>query len=351
MVHTRSTHLRQPRNCLAWNELDLDLLVAIASACETVPALGAFTQTCREWRIAVVSANTNILWGPTLSAQYPRALEIERVLSLPEGYKTCYKQAFEVQQAVASEPVYNRATPSTCVLSDFTFTCELVKEGAADGERPSVATSWTGKLDGSSKAIALPGEGASFTVPLDWARWKRSWISTHLSKMRLCVSISRIVDGERRSLLCFRSDTMPDDEVDLNVWELEGPLLHPRVFAAEEPFHLPRMVLVLDANDGDENAYRPNYRSMEFHFELLYVQSHIGPMRGDEVRRERHVTRTTHRPHFFHRFAAAALPRQPPMGWTGRGAITSRRAQPAPSRAHLPRHRLRRHLRASRVQG
>ena len=290
---TRSSRCRelQQRNYRAWTELNPDLLVAIASACESVPALRAFVQTCREWRAAVYSANTNILWEPILRAQYPRALSIWSLLSPPES-TPCYKEAYAVQEAVASKPIYKRAAPK-CVLSDFTFICELVEE-TANGERLAVAEHWTGILGGSGEAptfgeaMALPGKGGSFKVPLDWGCWQRSWpADPSLSPMRLCVSVARTVDGEQRTLLCLRSDTVPDEEVGYNSFVLFWqPLLHPCVFAEDvAPHVLPRMSIVMSrgCNSNDDCDCERSYCSVSLHFELDYYESHCDRMTSDQV--------------------------------------------------------------------
>ena len=195
----------EPGNCYEWHELDRDLLELIPAKCDDATTLARFAMVCTSWRDA--SSRTDALWRPLLEARFPQILS---VLPEPASFKRFYRD----QVAAEHPPPAIKVLAPTCQLSDFVFTFELIRETRE--EKRKILESWTGQLEAD-----LPLD-RTFFVPLKWTEWWRSMHgaycgsttarSMHIREtppVLLEMFVSRCVNGQPRTLPCFRSKPFP----------------------------------------------------------------------------------------------------------------------------------------------
>ena len=150
-------------NCERWSSLDPDLLVIVAKHCDG-ESVCRLSQACKGWRDAVARSSEEI-WEPLVRIDFRRSASLLKALPPRAGfsYATHFREQHEAERA---DP-QSRRTETTCQLSDFVFTIELV----TTGETRQVLQDWTGTLEGLSDGLG----GSWFSCPMNLREWRKTW--------------------------------------------------------------------------------------------------------------------------------------------------------------------------------
>ena len=258
-------------NCERWSSLDPDLLVIVAKHCDAT-SVCRLSQACTEWRDAVARQAEQI-WKPLVRADFRRTASLLKALP-PQPDFSYAKHYREQHKAQESKLVGRQRTKTTCHLSDFVFTLELVTGG---GTRRVVAD-WTGTLDTVS-------HNGSFTCPMSNLReWRKTWNMFDPPKfgmvrgdgtipMRLEVYVSRALSGEVKTRKIFASDAMYDDEPEDGLYIFGSESLEMTRPLDDEHADVPMLRLWLD---------RP-YRAIDLEFEMFHPDMDFDELRPEDL--------------------------------------------------------------------
>ena len=130
-LRSRTVVPHDRNNCSTWSTLDPDLMVIVAKHCDAT-SVCRLSQACKDWRNAVARQAEQI-WEPLVHARFPRTASLLKALPPRAGFS--YAAHFREQfKADATDPE-NKLVETTCQLSDFVFTLELVALSRRRSER------------------------------------------------------------------------------------------------------------------------------------------------------------------------------------------------------------------------
>lgn len=296
-----------------WNSLDPDLLCVVAKHGDAA-GLAGLSQTCKAWRNAAAS-NSAQIWEALLNKRFPRSVDILRALPPSPGFSHLDYYRWQLANE-AAEPDRKQAA-TTCALSDFIFTLELVTL-----EARTVVASWSGPLEMELTGRTVPGgyppETSEkipchrFRVPLDWTAWEHGlWDATRLYfeekaarfpqsahmqvppilrqlshlfssdpiHMRLEIFVSRIAGGRPQTVKIFASDSRYEDfdRAELTGWFYDKELAISRPFEDE---YADRPLLDVELL-RDETVTGQPY--VNFVFSMYHPDADVFPMKEDQI--------------------------------------------------------------------
>ena len=163
------------------------------------------------------------------------------------------------------------------------------QQPVSTGERV-ILHSWTGRLT---------GDGSTFNVPLCWSEYLASVESnrsTNVAPVRLRVFVSRVVDGELRTLRCFLDSHRRDSDQEENTLFIHGQSLDAPDSYEENEFSLvPELSMEIDLTEDleaeeadDEEDHHVHYmvgNSFEVTFWFYQPESDSERMTPDQLLR------------------------------------------------------------------